>query len=122
MSNLPSDLVPALRRVVAAMVEHPEYVAGTRRFDTDLMRAARPDILAKGGAEGYHASAALARGLGMAVKVADGNYRAVAPFVIDRLRALGALDDEQLAALDAHRFTKVRNHAGRVVGEIHLAT
>src|SRR5579872_3515434 len=58
----------ALRRVRDAMVGHPDYVAGTNRFDTDLMSAARGGVLAKGGAEGYHGSAVLAQGIGMTVK------------------------------------------------------
>jgi L-asparaginase II len=120
--RFPKQLVPALQRVIAAMVEHPEYVAGSNRFDTDLMKASRPNVLAKGGAEGYHASAALRRGLGMTVKVADGNYRAVAPFVVDCLRSLGVLDDVQVSALATYRVPKVRNHAGLAVGEIRLVS
>jgi L-asparaginase II len=119
VERFPNDLVPALQRVVRAMIDHPDYVAGTHRFDTDLMTAAQPDVLAKGGAEGYHASAALKKGLGMTVKVADGNYRAIAPFVTERLRNLNVLDARQLSALDAYQTPKVRNHAGVVVGEIY---
>ena len=118
--RFPRDLVPALRRVIAAMIEHPDYVAGSKRFDTDLMTVAKPDVLAKGGAEGYHASAALKRGLGMTVKVADGNYRAVAPIVIDRMQDLGILDQARVSALASYRVPKVRNHAGLVVGEIRV--
>jgi L-asparaginase II len=118
--RFPSQFAPALSRVVDAMIAHPEYVAGTGRFDTDLMTAARPDVLAKGGAEGYHASSALRKGLGMTVKVADGNYRAVAPFVIDRLSSLSALGEARLQALERYRAPAVRNHAGKVVGEIRV--
>jgi L-asparaginase II len=114
----PRELAPALRRVRDAMIAHPEFVAGTNRFDTDLMSAARPNVLAKGGAEGYHGSAALEQGLGMTVKVADGNYRAVAPFVFGRLVSLGILDAAQRAALEPYRAPKIRNHAGAIVGEI----
>lgn len=121
LARFPSELAPALRRVRDAMVAHPDYVAGTNRFDTDLMTAARGQILAKGGAEGYHGSAVLAQGVGMTVKVADGNYRAVAPFVIDRLASLGALDETMLRALAQHRVPKITNHAGLVVGEILVA-
>ncbi len=116
----PQPFPNALQRVVTAMIEHPDYVAGTNRFDTDLMNAARPDVVAKGGAEGYHASGVLEKGLGMTVKVVDGNYRAIAPFVTDRLRSLGVLDDAQLAALAAYRSPKIRNHAGVAVGEIRV--
>lgn len=105
-------------RVMRAMVDHPEYVAGTGRFDTDLMRAASGAIACKGGAEGYHATAALAARFGLAVKVADGNYRAVSPFVIGRLVARRVLAGAQLAQLARHRRPQVRNYAGTIVGEI----
>jgi L-asparaginase II len=117
-ARFPSDLAPALQRVTKAMIAHPDFVAGEDRFDTDLMQAASPHVLAKGGAEGYHASAALEAGLGMTVKVADGNYRAIAPFVVDRLRSVGVLSDAQLAALERWRVPTIKNHAGKVVGEI----
>lgn len=119
------DLFPqryrtALARVCKCMTTYPQYVAGSGRFDTDLMRTAAGAIACKGGAEGYHASAALRLGLGMTAKVADGNYRAIAPFVIDRLQRHAALDGAQLDALEKHRRPSIRNHAGRTVGEIRV--
>jgi L-asparaginase II len=108
----------ALVRVRDAMMAHPEMVAGTGEFDTDLMRAARRDIVAKGGAEGYHASAALQRGLGLCVKVVDGNSRAVSPFVVERLLALDAITAQQADALSEHRRKIVKNRAGTITGEI----
>jgi len=108
----------AIARVVRAMVTHPQYVAGTGRFDTDLTRAAAGAVACKGGAEGYHAAAALARKMGFAVKVADGNFRAVSPFVIERLDRHGVLDGAQLGQLARHRRPPVKNYAGTVVGEI----
>jgi len=120
--RFPKPLVAALRRVIRAMIDHPDFVAGTNRFDTDLIMAMRPDVLAKGGAEGYHATAALKKGLGMTVKVADGNYRAVAPFVMERLQDLNVLSARQVSELEQHVTPKVRNHAGAVVGEIRAIT
>jgi len=113
-------LGPSLGRVTLAMTEHPYLVAGTNRFDTDLMRAAKGNVVAKGGAEGYHGSAALGRGLGMTAKVADGNYRAVAPFVINRWSSLGVLDQQIVDVLAAYATPMLRNHAGRNVGEIRV--
>jgi L-asparaginase II len=118
LDQFPAELVAALQRVRDAMIAHPEFVAGTNRFDADLMTAARPKVLAKGGAEGYHGSAALERGLGMTVKAADGNYRAVAPFVVGRLIHHGILSERERALLEPYRMPKVKNHAGKVVGEI----
>jgi L-asparaginase II len=107
-----------LERVRRAMVNNPQYVAGTGRFDTDLMRAAYPNIACKGGAEGFHASSVINLGIGMCVKVADGNYRAVSPFVVKRLAGLNGLSGEEAALLERHAMPSVRNHAGAVVGEI----
>ena len=107
-----------IERVVRAMIDHPQYVAGTGRFDTDLIRAGHGALVCKGGAEGYHATSALDKELGFAVKVADGNYRAVSPFVIGRLAAQRVLDEAQLAQLARYRRPQIKNYAGTVVGEI----
>ncbi len=118
----PERFGPAWRapvtRVVRAMTSFPQYVAGTGRFDTDLMLAADGTLLSKGGAEGYHATSALRAGMGLAVKVADGNYRAVGPFVVETLARHALLDAGQLDALARHRRPKIKNYAGTVVGEI----
>jgi L-asparaginase II len=108
----------AVSRVVHVMIEYPHYVAGTGRFDTDLMGAARGAIASKGGAEGYHATAALERELGLAVKVADGSYRAVSPFVLEMLAEHDVLAGSALESLARHRRPKIKNHAGTIVGEI----
>ena len=107
----------AVARVRNAMIKHPEYVAGTDRFDTALMRAGAGDIACKGGAEGYHATAALARQTGLCAKVADGNPRAVPPFVVNRLQRLGVAS-AQSAALDRYRVTPIVNYGGDLTGEI----
>jgi L-asparaginase II len=109
----------ALVRVRDAMMAHPEMVAGTAEFDTDLMRAALGDIVAKGGAEGYHASASLQRGIGLCAKIVDGNSRAVSPFVVERLLGLGAITPRQADVLSEYRRKTVKNRAGTVTGEIY---
>jgi L-asparaginase II len=65
-------------RVVAAMTAHPELIGYERgALDTDLMRL-RPGWIAKGGAEGL-ICAATPEGAGIALKVEDGNMRALRP-------------------------------------------
>jgi L-asparaginase II len=63
-------------RVAVAMRAHPELVGGEGATDTALMQA-HPGIVAKGGAEGL--LCASAGGMGMALKVVDGNPRALRP-------------------------------------------
>ncbi|MEV0193706.1 asparaginase [Kitasatospora purpeofusca] len=75
------------RRVADAMRAHPEYVAGTRRPDTRLMRAV-PGALAKMGAEAVQAFA-LPDGRALAFKIEDGAERARGPVLAEALRRLG---------------------------------
>lgn len=77
----------AERRVADAMRAHPEYVAGTRRPDTWLMREV-PGTLSKMGAEAVQA-VALPDGRALAFKVDDGATRALGPVLARALRRLG---------------------------------
>ncbi|MFJ7491216.1 asparaginase [Streptomyces sp. NPDC097727] len=77
----------AERRVGDAMRAHPEYVAGTRRPDTWLMREV-PGTLSKMGAEAVQA-VALADGRALAFKIDDGATRALGPVLAQSLRLLG---------------------------------
>ena len=111
----------ALRVVRDAMIAHPEYVAGTGRLDTALMRASDGGIACKGGAEGIHGVAAVRPGFGYASKVLDGAGRARGPSTISALRRLGAV--EEPVAMKLARFARpvVYNRAGLAVGEIRVA-
>ena len=75
---------------MTAMRAEPYLVGGRNRIDTEVMRAA-PDIVAKEGAEALNCAVALGDGLGIAVKVADGGYRAAGPALIAVLDQLGLL-------------------------------
>ncbi|GAA3002950.1 asparaginase [Streptomyces fulvorobeus] len=77
----------AERRVADAMRAHPEYVAGTRRPDTWLMREV-PGTLSKMGAEAVQA-VALADGRALAFKIDDGATRALGPVLARVLELLG---------------------------------
>ncbi|QNE75905.1 asparaginase [Streptomyces finlayi] len=77
----------AERRVADAMRAHPEYVAGTRRPDTWLMREV-PGTLSKMGAEAVQA-VALADGRALAFKIDDGATRALGPVLARALELLG---------------------------------
>ncbi|MGZ3116325.1 asparaginase [Streptomyces sp. H62] len=77
----------AERRVADAMRAHPEYVAGTRRPDTWLMREV-PGTLSKMGAEAVQA-VALPDGRALAFKVEDGATRALGPVLGRALTLIG---------------------------------
>ncbi|MGP9020064.1 asparaginase [Streptomyces sp. BR1] len=75
------------RRVADAMRTHPEYVAGTRRPDTWLMREV-PGVLSKMGAEAVQA-VALPDGRALAFKITDGSARALGPVLARALSLVG---------------------------------
>lgn len=81
----------AERRVADAMRAHPEYVAGSRRPDTWLMREV-PGTLSKMGAEAVQA-VALPDGRALAFKVEDGGTRALGP-VLARALELAGIEGE----------------------------
>ncbi|GAA2387359.1 asparaginase [Streptomyces glaucosporus] len=84
------------RRVADAMRAHPEYVAGTRRADTWLMREV-PGALAKMGAEAVQA-VALPDGRALAFKIEDGGQRALGPVLARALERMG-VDSPVLARI-----------------------
>ena len=118
----------ACRRIVRAMLAHPELVGGTtERFDTELMRATRGRVVSKVGAEGVYTAGILScarwpHGLGLAFKIEDGeNMRARPTVVIESLRQLGVLDAKALAALAPYASFPIRNHRGDTVGEVRAS-
>lgn len=115
--GLPAARAAACRRVASAMAARPDLVAGRGRLCTALMTAA-PHLVAKVGAEGVYAAAWPARGLGVALKVADGATRAAETALLALLARLGALDGDALAALDRWAAPVLRSRAGRMVGVI----
>lgn len=75
------------RQVADAMRAHPEWVGGSRRDVTALMRGV-PGLLAKDGAEGV-CLVALADGRAVSVKIEDGTQRARQVVTAAALQALG---------------------------------
>ncbi|MGH9766193.1 MAG: asparaginase [Blastocatellia bacterium] len=119
------ELAAAAGIVVNAMIEHPEMVGGTRdRLDTDLMLAAKGQIVSKVGAEGVQLLGVkpnenYPKGLGIAIKIEDGDVRrARDPVVIETLRQLGLLNEDQLAQLARYARSTIFNHRGIEVGEV----
>jgi L-asparaginase II len=108
--------VEALRRVRDAMLFHPAMVAGEDRFDTDLMEAFAGALVSKSGAEGVEGAAVSGKAWGIAVKIEDGNQRAVPPVMLEALRQLRVARAAHLKAVDVHLNGVMRNWAGREVG------
>jgi L-asparaginase II len=101
-----------------AMVAHPEYVAGTDRLDTDLMRVAGTRLIAKVGAEGFYTAAIPSMKLGVAVKVEDGNKRAAEPAILAVLRTMDAISADDIGLLKKYAAPELRNTRQEIVGHV----
>jgi L-asparaginase II len=118
------DLMPAARRAIAAMRGHPEMIAGDDRLCTALIRSGRHGLVAKIGAEGVYGLgfAPEGRPLGMALKIADGEgRRSRTTAVVEALRQLGVLGDEQAQSIAGQFVGDLRNRRGLVVGRVRPA-
>lgn len=105
-------------RIVNAMTRHSFLVGGTDRFDSVLMEETGGRIVAKVGAEGVHSAVVPERGLGIALKVEDGNSRAQYPALLRLLQELNELPEALPPRLGEFLRKPVRNSRGEVVGVI----
>ncbi len=113
-------------RLVAAMTAHPFLVAGTGRLCTDLMQAWPGQVVAKVGAEGIYSAALPTLGLGLALKVEDGDTRAASLALLEVLAQLLARVAPELAdfsspELARHGRQPIQNTRSTVTGELRAA-
>jgi L-asparaginase II len=114
---LPAPRANAAKRIVRAMIAHPELVSGTGRACAILVRACSGRAAVKTGAEGYFAGIIPEAGLGIALKIDDGAGRASETAMAAILDALGLLGAE------AHHLLRapVTNTRNAIVGERRIA-
>jgi L-asparaginase II len=127
--NPPSSFSDGLRTacgiVTTAMTGHPQLIAGTNRLDTLIMESApKGTIVSKIGAEGVwlcgiSPNERWSDGLGIALKIGDGDDRRARPVVaVELLKALGALESDFLHDLSP---MPIKSRLGEKVGEIRCA-
>ncbi len=108
-----------LRRAVASA---PFMVAGTGRFDTRVMQRLGERVFCKVGAEGVYCAALPQRGLGVAIKIDDGNNARAAEVVMAALiEAFVTLDDGDAEWLRSLSRPTLHNWRGTVVGGMRPA-
>jgi L-asparaginase II len=108
----------ALNRLRDAMTAYPTNVSGEGNLVATIMEASEGRIAAKTGAEGLLCLAVPERELGVAIRIADGTFRTHAVAVVSTLEQLGILDDAARQEILSHHSPELRNHNGRLVGEI----
>lgn len=111
----------ACTRIVDAMIKYPDLIGGTDRLDTMLIHAAQGKVISKVGAEGVWLCGVLPSekyptGLGIALKIEDGDDKRARPVVAtEMLRQFGLLTSEDLLDLSP---MPIKNRRGDIVGKI----
>jgi L-asparaginase II len=117
-ADLPAPRAAAARRITGAMRGYPRLVAGTGRMNTEILSALGDRLFCKTGAEAVFGIGLMGRGLGVAVKVEDGNARGLGAVVVEALSQLGVITAAEAESLTAIHHPVIRNHHGWEVGEM----
>lgn len=119
-ARLGADPDSALAVVRDAMMQEPYMVAGADRLDTTLMQAWPNRIAVKIGAGGVYSAALPTLGVGVALKVDDGDMKAAGLAMVAVLQDLTAHVDPQgdwpLAELDRWIAPAIRNTRDEITG------
>ena len=109
-----------LERIVRAMTNYPQMVAGKDYFDTELMLLTEGSVVSKSGAEGIQCIGRVGEGMGLAIKVVDGAKRAKYAVAIHLLKQMGWITPS-IAENLADKFMKISDHKRlEIVGELAM--
>lgn len=118
-THLRPGLADAARRLRQAVARAPFSVGGTGRFDTRVMERLGERVFCKVGAEGVYCAALPELGLGVAIKMDDGNTaRAAEVAMAAVIESCLPLDEADAGFMAALSTVVMRNWNGLVVGEL----
>jgi L-asparaginase II len=117
-AQLATGATPELAALAYAMRRHPDLISGAGRIDLALMQTAPGDWVSKVGADGVQAIGSASRGIGIAIRVADGNARALHAVTVEVLQQLGLLDDPSTTPLAPFARPQIKNFRGTVTGRL----
>jgi L-asparaginase II len=112
----------AMRRLREAVAAAPFMVGGTGRFDTRVMQRLGERACIKVGAEGVYCAALPEQGLGVAIKIDDGNNaRAAEVAMAAVIEACVRLDDDEAAFMRGLSAPRLVNWNGIEVGGLRAS-
>jgi L-asparaginase II len=111
---------PACKRIIAAIRANPFMVAGSKRFDTEIMQKI-PRLFIKVGAEGVFCGCIPHAGLGFALKIDDGAGRAAEVAIASALAKLDVWTEAERKSLNDAAIHPMSNWRKISVGDIHAA-
>ena len=107
-------------KIITAMKSNPYLIGGEEKIDSEIIKASNGKLISKVGADGviivaYDGNCAV-------VKIADGSQKVRSIVILRLLLKLGWLEEIQIknSPLEKMSDLKVKNVAGKIVGEIKL--
>jgi L-asparaginase II len=120
--GLAPDHARAARRLREAVARAPQMVAGSGRFDSRVMDLLRERVFCKVGAEGMYCAALPACGLGIAIKIDDGNNARACEVVMAALiERFVELDERESAFMQGLSDLRLLNWNGIEVGRLRAS-
>ena len=116
--GLETERAKAAHYIMQCCMNTPFHVAGTKRFDSDIMTLGKGKIFAKIGAEGISCAALPTLGLGIAIKCEDGSIRGAKAMMAALIAALLPQDDALQEGLKTFSQPLLKNANGLTVGQI----
>ena len=112
---------PELKRVFKAMSSCPDLVGGSNHFDSYFIKSLTGRGVTKVGGESVRGIALKTQDkgpVGIAIKILDGNFRALPVATMKLLEHLELLTEEELQNLDKFRTKILKNHNQIEIGRI----
>ena len=114
-----SSRINASYRLLNAMLEHPDLVAGEGRACTELMRASKMRAAVKTGAEAVFVAILPELKLGIALKIEDGSIRASEAVIAELLVRYGVVERDN-PLVKKRLLGPITNWNGIKTGEYHV--
>jgi len=112
----------AIARIQSAVSNHFYLVAGKDRLCTELMQITAPKVLVKVGAEGCYTACIPEQGLGIAIKMDDGQDRGARVALGATLQALGLINNNIVVELEEYLNAELTNSRGDAVGRAEASS
>jgi L-asparaginase II len=117
--GLSAEHAAAARRLRAAVARAPFFVGGSGRFDTRVMERLGERVFCKVGAEGVYCASLPEQGLGVAIKIDDGNNARGAEVVMAAvIESLVRLERDEREFMHSLSDVTLKNWNGIEVGAL----
>jgi len=119
--SLGSEKYPELTKAYECMVEYPYLIGGKNRFDTDFNKTLNGRAVSKAGGEAIRGIVIKTNKyglMGIAIKIVDGNQRAIGVATMATLTHLNLLNQSEKSHLIQHISKPIYNHRNIHIGDI----